>query len=79
MKDQLESLLARVLTWPEAAQHQLVRAAHEIEARYGGICSRCDNRRGVVMERAPPALGQPGFIADVETEAFFKRHFFNFL
>lgn len=77
MKDQLESLLAPVLTWPEAAHHELVRAVHEIEARYGGICSQCDDPQEA-SKPAPPALGQSASFS-AEMEAFFKRHHFNFL
>lgn len=77
LKDQIEPLLAPVLTWPEAAQHELVRAVHEIEARYVGPRSQCDPRQGAI-ERAPPALGQPGSLTSAEMEAFLKRHHFNF-
>lgn len=78
MKDLLESLLERVLTWPKAARDKLVRAVHDIEAQDGGISSRCGDRRGAMKQR-PTAPGQDGLAADAETEGFFKRHPFNFL
>jgi hypothetical protein len=77
LKDRLGPLLVPVLTWPEDAQHELVRAVHEIEARYGGTGSQCDDPQGA-RERAPPALGQPGSLLSAEMEAFLKRHHFNF-
>jgi hypothetical protein len=61
LKEQLESLLARVRIWPEVAQDQLVRAVHEIEAQHGVT-----------------ALSQPGLVADAETEAYIKRHYYSF-
>ena len=78
LKDRLGPLLVPVLTWPEDAQHELVRAVHEIEARYGGTCSQCDHRQGAI-ERASPALGQSGSLTSAEMEAFLKRHHCNFL
>jgi hypothetical protein len=77
LKEQLESLLARVLAWPEAAQDQLVRAVHEIEAQRGLIRSGYDNSRGAI-ERSSAALSQPGLVADAEIEAFIKRHDYSF-
>jgi hypothetical protein len=76
LKD-LEPLLVPVLTWPQDAQHELVRTVHKNESRYGGICSQCDDPQGT-SERAPPALGQPGSLISAEMEAFLKRHHFNF-
>jgi hypothetical protein len=77
LKDRLGPLLVPVLTRPEDAQHELVRAVHEIEARYGGTCSQYDGPQGA-SERTSPALGQPGSLISAEMEAFLKRHHFNF-
>ena len=63
--------IARVLGWPEAAKEQLVRAIHEIEAQQDRTCSRPG--KGQIS-----ASGQIGFIADAESEAFFKRNSFWF-
>ena len=63
--------MTRVLAWPEADKEQLVRAIHEIEAQQDRTCSR----PGEVQISAP---GQIGFIADAESEAFFKRNSFWF-
>jgi hypothetical protein len=63
--------VAQVLAWPETAKAELLRAIHEIEAHQDLTCAR---------PGGGPALasGQVGFIADAETEAFFKRHSFWF-
>lgn len=63
--------LARVHAWPEAAKEQLACAIHETEAQDDRTCSRPG-------EGQTSASGQVGFIADAETEAFFKRHSFWF-
>ena len=63
--------IARVLAWPEAAKEQLVRAIHEIEGQQDRTCS--PPGKGQI-----PASGQIGFIADAESEAFFKRNSFWF-
>jgi len=63
--------IERVLAWPEAAKEQLVRAIHEIEGQQDRTCSRPG--KGQI-----PASGQIGFIADAESEAFFKRNSFWF-
>ncbi len=77
LKDRLGPLLVPVLTWPQDAQHELVRTVHKDEARYGGTCSQCDDPERA-SERATPALGQPGSFNSAEMEAFLKRHHFNF-
>jgi hypothetical protein len=64
-------LIARVLAWPEAAREQLVRAIHEIEAQQDKTCSRPG-------EVQISASDQIGFIADAESEAYFKRNSFWF-
>ena len=63
--------IAHVLAWPEAAKEQLVRAIHEIEGQQDRTCSRPG--KGQI-----PASGQIGFIADAESEAYFKRNSFWF-
>ena len=63
--------IARVLAWPEAAKEQLVRAIHEIEAQQDRTCSRPG-------EVQISASDQIGFIADAESEAYFKRNSFWF-
>jgi hypothetical protein len=63
--------MARVLAWPEAAKEQLVCAIEQIEAQHDRTWSRPEQGQ-------TSASGQVGFIADAETEAFFKRHSFWF-
>ncbi len=63
--------LARVHAWPESAKEQPACAIHEIEAQHDRTCSRPG-------EGQISASGQVGFIADAETEVFFKRHSFWF-
>jgi len=71
MPNEFSFQIARVLAWPEAAKEQLVRVIIEIEARHDRTWSRPG-------EGQTSASGQVGFIADAETEAFFKRHSFWF-
>ena len=67
MLKEFDFLLPRVLAWPEVAKEQLMRAVHEIEAQHDRICSRPGDGQ-------TSSSGQVTFIADAETEAFFKRH-----
>jgi hypothetical protein len=65
MKIELETLLERVVAWPDAAQDRLVHAIREIEAQ----------------QREAPARAAPApssFVADAETQAFIKRHSLSF-
>lgn len=73
IKAPLESLLARVLTWPEVAQEKLLRALDDIEAKYVRACSRSDKSRAA-MDQDLVATDQVGRLSDAEIEAFFKRH-----
>jgi hypothetical protein len=77
MKIELESLLERVVAWPDAAQDRLVRAIHEIEVQHNAVPSRGDSRRPAIAGD-PTTPSRPGFVVDAETEAFIKRHCFSF-
>jgi hypothetical protein len=78
MKIELETLVARVVTWPEAAQDDFVSAVRQIEAAHGMLRSRCGNGQ-VATEQGPMAGGNDASLAEAETEAFFKRHGSSFL
>ena len=69
MLKEFDFLLPRVLAWPEVAKEQLMRAVQE--AQHDRICSRPGDGQ-------TSSSGQVAFIADAETEAFFKRHSFWF-
>jgi hypothetical protein len=71
MSKEFNFQITRILAWPEAAKDQVVRAIRDIEAQH----DRTGSRWG---EGQISPSGQIGFIADAETEAFFKRHSFWF-
>jgi hypothetical protein len=75
MKDELESQRARVSIRPEATW---VCAAYAAEPEHRGVHSQC--RDGLrTGRRGTPAPSQTGWVADVESEAYFRRHNFSFL
>ena len=66
LRDELNRILDRVLTWPSAAQEKLMIAIHEIEAGHGLDYS------GFNREQARSS------VLESETETFLKRHPFWF-
>ena len=73
ISNQLESLLPRILAWPEDAQHKLVGEIREIEAQLSRICSRSSSEP-TVKEQGSTDVARSGLVANDEADAYFKRH-----
>jgi hypothetical protein len=71
MKIELETLLERVVGWPDAAQDRLLQAVCEIEAQQRGNSAQAHSL-GTANCGNPTALLPSR--ADAETQAFIKRH-----
>jgi hypothetical protein len=68
-REQIDSVLERVRTWPEEDQEELVEIVREIEARRTGVYMIGDEERDAIAR----ARREP-FVSDEELDAFWKRH-----
>ena len=67
-KEQINTVLEAVRSWPQEDQEELMEVAREIEARRSGIYRMNDEERAAVARarRGP-------FASDDEVDAFWKR------
>jgi hypothetical protein len=66
-KDQIESVLERVRSWPEQDQDELAEAAREIEARRSGVYLMTDEERAAIVRARESRL-----LTEAEASAFWK-------
>lgn len=67
-KEQIDSVLTAVRSWPEEDQQELVEIAREIEARRTGLYVLNDDERSTIA-----SARQGPFASDDEVAAFWKR------
>lgn len=72
MSKKLKELLARVETWPEQAQEELMRSAFEIEMRYVRDYELTDEDRAA-LERSSDDVRNGRFASDEEVSNLFAR------
>ncbi|HEY7246410.1 MAG TPA: hypothetical protein VH678_21255 [Xanthobacteraceae bacterium] len=72
-KEQINSVLNSIRSWPEEDQEELVEAAREIEARRTGIYVMSDEERAAVLEGLAQAK-RGEFVPDDEMDAFWKKY-----
>jgi hypothetical protein len=67
-REQIDSVLERVRSWPQEDQEQLAVLVREIEARRTGIYILNDEEREAIAK----ARGEP-FVSEEDVQAFWKR------
>ena len=72
-KEQINSVLESVHSWPQEDQEELVEFAREIEARRSGIYVMNDEERTAVREGLDQAV-RGEFVPDDEMDAFWKKY-----
>jgi hypothetical protein len=72
MTQTLKELLARIETWPEKAQEELMRSAFDIEMRYVGGYELTDEDRAA-LERSADDARQDRFASGKEVAELFGR------
>jgi predicted transcriptional regulator len=72
-KEQINSVLENVHSWPQEDQEELVELAREIEARRTGLYVMNDEERAAVMEGVEQAR-RGEFVPDDEMNAFWKKY-----
>jgi hypothetical protein len=68
-KEQINSVLAAVRSWPSEDQEELAELAREIEARRTGLYVLNDEERAAIARARQSPLA-----SDDEVAAFWKRH-----
>ena len=72
-KEQINTILNRVRSWPLEDQEELVELVREIEARRTGIYVMNDEERAAVREGLEQAA-RGEFVPDDEMDAFWKKY-----
>ncbi|HEV2956306.1 MAG TPA: hypothetical protein VGX95_09315 [Xanthobacteraceae bacterium] len=72
-KDQIDAVLERVRTWPEARQAYAVEVLLTIEAQDREPLQVSDEEWAAIQEGSAQAK-RGEFVSDEEMEAFWKRH-----
>jgi hypothetical protein len=72
MNKVVETLLERVVDWPEEAQAELVKSIVDIETRHFGVYKLSDEERAAIKEALAEAE-RGKFVPDEVVAAFFKR------
>ncbi|MGO8917623.1 MAG: hypothetical protein ACLQJR_17095 [Stellaceae bacterium] len=72
MTQKLKKLMARIETWPEAAQEELMRSAFDIEMRYVGGYTLTEEDRAA-LERSSDDARHGRFASDEEVAELFGR------
>jgi predicted transcriptional regulator len=72
-KDQINTVLEKVRSWPPEDQEELIEIAREIEARRSGVYVMSDEERAAVEEGLAQAR-RGEFVSDEEMAAFWKKH-----
>jgi hypothetical protein len=68
-REQIDSVLERVRSWPQEDQQELAELIREIEARRTGVYVLNEEEREAIAK----ARREP-FVSDEDVEAFWKRH-----
>ena len=68
-REQIDSVLERVRSWPQEDQEELAELVREIEARRTGLHVLNDEERKAIAE----ARREP-FVSEDDVQAFWKRH-----
>lgn len=67
-REQIDSVLERVRSWPQEDQEELAELVREIEARRTGIyVLSAEEREAIAKARREP------FVSDDDVQAFWKR------
>lgn len=69
----LETILSRAAHRPTAAQEELARGAHEIEAEHSGTVYALSADERVAIEEGVSQADRGEFVFDRDMEAFFSR------
>ncbi len=72
-KEQINTILNSVRSWPQEDQEELVELVREIEARRTGIYVMNDEERAAVREGLEQAA-RGEFVPDDEMDAFWKKY-----
>jgi hypothetical protein len=68
-KEQIDAVLEKVRSWPEADQEELAELAREIEARRTGVYVLSEDERQAIEQAE-----RSGIASDEEVAEFWKRH-----
>ena len=68
-REQINSVLERIRSWPQEDQEELAELAREIEARRTGVYILSDDERAAIEEAE-----RSGIASEEDVEKFWKRH-----
>jgi hypothetical protein len=68
-REQIDSVLERVRSWPQEDQQELAELIREIEARRTGVYILNNEEREAIAKARREA-----FVSDEDVEAFWRRH-----